>query len=477
MALVSKAEFLERFGKNLKDGSAAFFIGAGLSRPQGYVDWRGLLEGIAHDLGLDLAKEHDLLALAQYHENSRGNRARINEVLIEEFNKDCVSGENHRLIASLPVTSIWTTNYDTLIEEAFLAARKRLDTKTTSANLAQTRPHRDAVLYKMHGDKNQPQDAVLTKGDYETYNDSREAFSTVLQAELIERTFLFLGFSFTDPNIDYILTRVRGLLGKHERDHYCVMKWPDAPVPTDPTAFADYQYEKRKLDLRIADLRRYRIQAVMIDSYREITEMLQALDRLAHSGDVLVSGSAANYGPLGLPRIEAFLRKLGSELVRREFRLVSGYGLGIGSAVAYGALSEIHSNLGPPDRAMLMPFPHVLPTGIDTATFYSSHREQLVRAAGFAVFVCGNRKKGRSVELAPGVIEEFAIVAKFGRIPIPVGASGWAASQILAEVRADLRRYYGDANVERELDVLNDPSATDEAYLEAIFSIIAKVRV
>ena len=477
MAPISKAEFLTRFSASLIEGAAAFFIGAGLSRAQGFVDWRGLLEGIARDLNLDVSKEADLLALAQYHQNSRGGRARINEVLIEEFNRDTVLGENHRLIASLPATSIWTTNYDGLIEQAYHAARKRLDVKTTPANLAQTLPHRDAILYKMHGDRSQPQEAILTKDDYETYNERRGAFSTILQAELIERTFLFLGFSFTDPNIDYILARVRGLLKEHQRDHYCIMKWPNAPAPgATSVAQADYEYERRKLDLRIADLRRYHIQAVMIDSYNEITEVLQSLDRLAHSKDVLVSGSAMDFAPLGQAHVEEFSRQLGAELVRRGFRLISGYGLGIGSSVAYGALSEIHSNLSPPDKAMLMPFPQNLPPGTDREAFYTSHREQLVRASGFVIFISGNRETPSGPEPAPGVLEEFALAVKFGRVLIPIGASGWMASHILGEVRKDLPRYYGTADVAAELDALNDPHSANQAFINAIFSIIEKVQ-
>jgi hypothetical protein len=478
MAPVSKKEFLDRYSASLIEGSAAFFVGAGLSRSRGFVDWKGLLEGIARDLNLDIAKETDLLALAQYHENSHGGRSRINQVLIEEFNKDTVLGENHRLIASLPTASIWTTNYDTLIEDAFRDARKRLDIKTSPANLAQTLPHRDAVLYKMHGDKSQPQDAVLTKGDYETYNEKRRAYSTVLQADLISRTFLFLGFSFTDPNIDYILARVRGLLGQNQRDHFCIMKWPDAPpAGASPSSLAQFEYDRRKLELRIADLKRYRIQAVMIDHYDEITEMLRSLDRLAHSRDVMVSGSTSSFDPFGQPRLEKFLRELGTELVKRGFRLISGYGLGVGSAVAYGALSEIHSNLGSPDRAMLMPFPQSLPLGTDKAAFYTSHREQLVRASGTVIFIAGNREALTGTENSPGVLEEFALATRFGRTPIPVGATGWMAAQIHGEVTADPRRYYGDADVLAELNVLNDVSAGNQALLDAIFSIIEKTRI
>ena len=58
-----------------------------------------------------------------------------------------------------------------------------------------------------------PNDAVLTKEDYELYDLHRRVFTTTLQSDLVSKTFLFLGFGFTDPNIDYILSRIRILVG------------------------------------------------------------------------------------------------------------------------------------------------------------------------------------------------------------------------------------------------------------------------
>jgi hypothetical protein len=116
----------------------------------------------------------------------------------------------------------------------------------------------------------------------------------------------------------------------------------------------------------------------------------------------------------------------------------------------------------------------LLPTTLQR--IYTSHREQLIRASGFVVFVCGNRVAGGKLELSPGVMEEFGLATTLGRVPIPIGATGWAASQVLAEVRADLERYYGEADVVRELNVLNDAGSTDRELLDSIFSIIAKVR-
>ncbi len=260
----------------LDEGVAAFFVGAGLSRAAGYVDWRGLIRDIAEELGLDVDRESDLIALAQYHVNQRRGRAAINQKLIEEFTRDAVVTENHRLIAALPVAAVWTTNYDTLLEDAFRAAHKRIDVKVSPESLATTLPKRDVTIYKMHGDVSAPDNAVLTKRDYETYHRDRNLFSVALQGDLVSKTFLFLGYSFSDPNIDYILARIRGLLGENRRDHFCIMR---RVVKTKGRgrARAQYDYDVRKQDLRIEDLKTYGIQTHLVEDYDEIPEILREL--------------------------------------------------------------------------------------------------------------------------------------------------------------------------------------------------------
>ena len=122
-----------------------------------------------------------------------------------------------------------------------------MDIKLTNENLATTKRGRDVVFYKMHGCVSQPQDAVITKDDYESYESMRPLFVGSLKGDLISKTFLFLGFSFTDPNIDYILSRVRVLLGTNVREHFCIMKSMKPPPKPKGRSTADYEYEHRKL--------------------------------------------------------------------------------------------------------------------------------------------------------------------------------------------------------------------------------------
>jgi hypothetical protein len=274
--------FIRSYSKAVEAGDAGVFAGAGLSRPAGFVDWKGLLKEIALDLGLDIDKESDLIAVAQYHLNTKQNRSRLNQALIEEFTRSTALTRTHYLLARLPIHTIWTTNYDQLIERALEAAGKSVDVKLTQENLAQTRRGRDAILYKMHGCVTQPQDAILTKDDYESYEKKRPLFVENLKGDLISKTFLFLGFSFSDPNVDYVLSRIRVLLDKNQREHFAVMRRPSRPRRLSGRPAADYEYDQRKLELRTADLRRFAVETILIDEYSEVENLLETISSFAH---------------------------------------------------------------------------------------------------------------------------------------------------------------------------------------------------
>jgi hypothetical protein len=217
-------QFVETFVKELEEENVAIFAGAGLSVGAGCVDWKKLLQPIARELGLDIDQEHDLISIAQYHLNEKQNRSGLNRALIEQLSPGHVPTENHRILARLPIKVYWTTNYDKLVEDSLKAAGKIPDVKYTLDHLKLTKPRRDAIVYKMHGDIDHPDDAVLTKDDYERYQSTHGQYVTALSGDLVAKMFLFLGFSFTDPNLDYILSRVRISLHGKPRDHYCIFK-------------------------------------------------------------------------------------------------------------------------------------------------------------------------------------------------------------------------------------------------------------
>jgi NAD-dependent SIR2 family protein deacetylase len=218
--MVNVSEFKREYIKALQEGTAAVFVGAGLSRPSGFVDWRGLLRELARDINLDVDKEEDLISLAQYYANSRGGRGGVNQRILDSFTKGIKNNSSINNLINLPIDTYWTTNYDTLIEDALRHSGKIVDIKIRPESLAVSKKDRDAIVYKMHGDVNDTSFCVITKDDYESYNLSRQLFTTALQGDLVTKTFLFVGFSLDDPNINYILGKIRILLGENARPHY-----------------------------------------------------------------------------------------------------------------------------------------------------------------------------------------------------------------------------------------------------------------
>ncbi|HEX8831902.1 MAG TPA: SIR2 family protein, partial [Longimicrobium sp.] len=263
--------FFEHYATAMEDGTAAVFVGAGLSREAGFVDWKELLADIADDLNLEIDRESDLVSLAQYHVNHRNSRAAIDRKLIAEFMRDAEPTEAHRLLARLPIATVWTTNYDGLLERAYRDAGVRPDVRSGPNDIARAPlPKRGVVIYKMHGDRDHPDEAVLLKEDYEVYESERGEYTRVLRSDFLQRTFLFLGFSFTDPNIDQVLARLRDRR-RPPGDHYWVVREvPEASADATPTQRAEAEYERRKQNLKIRDLERYGIRAIRVREYSDV---------------------------------------------------------------------------------------------------------------------------------------------------------------------------------------------------------------
>ncbi|KJU85605.1 hypothetical protein MBAV_002195 [Candidatus Magnetobacterium bavaricum] len=475
---IDKKIFIREFVKAIEEKNAAIFAGAGLSKDGGFVDWKGLLRLIADEIGLDVDKECDLVAVAQYCINNRGgNRGFINQILIEEFTKKVSISKNHKILSKLPIDTYWTTNYDKLIEKVLEENGKTVDVKITQTNLATNKPKRDAIIYKMHGDVDQIADAVICKDDYETYNLRRQLFTTALQGDLVSKTFLFIGISFDDPNIDYILSRIKTLLGHNKREHYCIFR----KVNENDNVYAKdrdkFIYDQTKQDLRIKDLQRYSINVVLVDDYTEITGILEQVEKLYRKKIVFISGSANSYGYWETEKALKFVKDLSHKLVSDGNKLVSGYGLGIGSTVITGALEYIFSTRYRhlDEHIMLYPFPQISTTTSpkQLEELFSKYRHEMISNAGVAIFIFGNKIKGGIEVIADGVLKEFDIAFEHGLNVIPIGATGFAAEELWNKVNGDFVKYYGDNDKIKPLfQKLGDKGATSEELIDSVIKML-----
>lgn len=466
--------FIESFVDDIASGTAAVFAGAGLSVASGYVDWRGLMRDIANELGLSVDRETNLVAVAQYHLNERRNRSRINQKIIEEFIGGHALNDNHKILARLPISTYWTTNYDRMIETALEASGKVVDVKHSVAQLKTTVRGRQALVYKMHGDVGDPDHAILTKDDYEGYFRDREPFVTALSGDLVSKTILFVGFSFSDPNIDYVMSRIRVVLRHQPKQHYCILR-RESRKPREK--LADFEYRQRQQNYFIKDLARTGVHALMVSEYADVTKILSAVEARYRTQTVFISGSAYEFDPWKTDDAARFIEALGSALVSKKLNIVTGFGLGVGPSVIAGALQKILSD---PKRHFLTqlqahPFPVDSGSTTPRRSLYRPHREAMIEKAGIAIFLFGNKRDGRGkIVPAQGMEEELQIAQSKGLHIIAVGATGWVAQRISGALEASL---VGRSKAFRKaFGVANDPTTSSDVILKAVMLMVAEFR-
>lgn len=477
--------FIERFSKEIEEGNAAIFAGAGLSVPAGYVNWSKLLKPLADEIRLDITKEHDLVSLAQYHCNSCfGNRNEVNRVIVEEFSRNVQITENHKILSRLPISTFWTTNYDSLIEDALEDVEKIADVKHTIDQMTITVPKRDAVVYKMHGDKRHPNNAIILKEDYEWYSSKYGQFITALSGDLVSKTFLFIGFSFTDPNLDYILSRIRIGNEKNLKRHYAFIRKinrNDYGAKESPKLDADFEYDKRKQELFIADLIRYGISPVMIDEYSQITDILSEIEKSLNQRNIFISGSADEYGSMETDTAREFIEKMSKRLIREDYNLISGFGIGVGSFVITGALNEIYMKQKRinHNQLLLRPFPQGILDDLTREKLWNQYREDMISRAGISIFIFGNKKNKDEIVQADGVYSEFEIAKLYNNIIIPMGATGYVAKSIWDEVKLQFDKFYpkNSQKLKELFQKLNDDQSNLYELIENIVEFIKEIKI
>ncbi len=463
--------------KDLAEDNLAIFAGAGLSAPAGFVSWTELLRPIAEELELEVEKENDLVALAQYHCNSNlANRGRLNQLLINELSDEAKITTNHKILARLPVSTYWTTNYDKLIEKALTEAGKIPDTKHRIKQLSFTKRGRDAVVYKMHGDIDHPDEAVLTKDDYEAYHVKMLPFINALSGDLVSKTFLFLGFSFTDPNLDYILSRVRVAYSNDQRQHYCIQRKIVAEEDESP---ADTDYRMRKQELFIQDLLRFGIKTILVSDYSEVTDILRQLEWAYRRRTIFISGAAHEYGRWKSEEAEEFIYSLSKEIAALGFRIVSGFGLGVGSSVITGVLEHVYMNGKrlDSDQLILRPFPQSEVSSRPISEIWHEYRTDMISYAGIAIFLFGNKIKDGEVVISDGLIKEFKIAKSNGLLLFPVGATEYASREIYTNLTQE--GYFDDQNfpssAREHINKLGDDDADLSTITKTIIGLLKEL--
>lgn len=153
--------------------------------------------------------------------------ANYRDFLLEQFSSErhefIQPTPSHAALVDLCLPLLFTTNYDELIEQAHLSAGQPLRVSITEGEFIAQRSQRPSRhLVKLHGSIAQPESVVLTRADYAAARVDRKEMLGHLRAELAERSFLFIGFSLSDPNFNAIHDDLRLVYGMNMPVSYTV---------------------------------------------------------------------------------------------------------------------------------------------------------------------------------------------------------------------------------------------------------------
>lgn len=484
-----KRNFINEYVRALNNKRGALFAGAGLSMSSGGLSWSNLLKEEASSIGIDVTREDDLISVAQYIFNESGTRQTITQLLKNKINKKGKLNENHKVLSELPIIKVWTTNYDDFLEIAFVNAGKVIDTKKSVQDITSEVEETETTIYKMHGDIGIPNSAVLLKDDYEIYDKKNELFTKTLQTDLLSNTFLFVGFSFDDPNLESILSKVRIMLEGNPRRHYCILKRvkicdPELSEYEGQLKEQEYQYRLNKQQLRVSDLMRYGIKAIIVDSYDEITVLLNAIKRKYYSDKVFISGAyeeidsfLGKKGPEAKTLADEFCKRLGEALYDKNFVVSSGFGLGVGRNLVTGILIKeaTEGNIRLGSNLIIRPFPIE-----QDERKKRVYREKIQSESGVTILLFGNKytdsNQNELVE-SPGVKQEYEVARELKHLIIPVGTTGYMSERLWKRQRLSMSEHMqGNESIIENYMNLNDDSLSIEELIDNIIQILSEYK-
>jgi SLOG family protein/SIR2-like protein len=469
-------QLTQRFTSAINEGHGALFIGAGMSRGSGYVDWRGFIKRFVLEMGLGMDHdERDPAEVTQHYLNSKsGDRTFLHRALIDELDKPGTPTPSHRIIARLPIPTIWTTNFDMLIEDALKANRKTIDVKARDADLGIGRK-RDLVLYKMHGDVARPDEIIICKSDYECYRKTHPIFQNTLEGDLLTKTFLFLGFSFSDPNLNYVLGQMRSTLEQRSRVHYAVMRSVRkdfALEKRDPTA-AQRQLDDERLrqEQQIKELYRYGIETVLIKKYREVRSILKSIEREIFRKTVCVLGAFEESRAFTQANLADFCNKMVCRLIDEDFKLVTDLGRNVGDSIVDAVMSKLEGTgeSAIDNHLVTKPCPRYFHDRRNASAFNRERRKALIAGCRFVILIGGTNTDWDQL------LDDFESARTLKKVVIPIGPTGSGAEQIWRTIQQQFRVFYPDAVSPEVFEQLNDSRLDNQKLVDAVFRIIESV--
>jgi hypothetical protein len=219
--------YKENLFKLIRKEEVIIWAGSGFSLYAGFPSGQSLGNILVENLSeTEKSKINTNLSLPdlaeEFYRLKGSNRNTLIRILVEVFKNQPPRATNHHdCLSNIPhFKTIITTNYDTLIEDAF----KNKGQVISSKHIPYLEKGKTQI-FKVHGDLSEPDSIIVTKSDYNNFfktNTESDVYWTVIKERLSTNSVLFLGYNLEDPNISIVFERITDVLGANRKEAFFV---------------------------------------------------------------------------------------------------------------------------------------------------------------------------------------------------------------------------------------------------------------
>ena len=222
--MIKREEFVKKFAEKCKNNSAAIFLGAGMSVDAGLPSWKNLFLPLAEEMDINIENtKYQIYDIAQFYANRFGTNELYKKVG-KEINRILVSSKALDQLSLMQCNSIWTTNFDQVLENNLSKIGKITNIISKESDLIGCDLNKNVNIFKLNGDIRDIQNAVITKSDLEKYHENHHYYLAFFKRELITKTFLFLGYSFTDSLVLPCISELGRAFNNNQPHHFTIIK-------------------------------------------------------------------------------------------------------------------------------------------------------------------------------------------------------------------------------------------------------------
>lgn len=228
-----------------RNGRLVIFLGAGVCVNYGAPSWSELVKEVLLNIEDKISSadllcrniDEGIMSPLEVLDKIEHEKARVYEYVNNRISSlSGCSSSVHKAIGKAS-KKILTSNYDTIMEDNVGG----LDVCVPCSPFTLSKIRKSSsFLFKIHGSIDQIDNCALFSFQYNEIYDANGMVVSEIKSLMRENTFLYVGFSLSDPYYKYIFDSYRGIYKEYANTSYMITSGGDVPDGVKPVLINDY---------------------------------------------------------------------------------------------------------------------------------------------------------------------------------------------------------------------------------------------